>query len=88
MPTDSSDAAEKEKQRVIAWAHQTISYCLAVYNVEAARTGATSPTQALSLAHDFWDRAVNECGLKPEPGHVELMCARIVLDWCAGYRSK
>jgi hypothetical protein len=88
MPARSSDAFEAEKKRVIGWAHQTIRYCLAVYGLEAGKAPGSSSTQALALAHDFWDRALNECGPKPEPAHVGLMCARIVLDWCAGYRAK
>jgi hypothetical protein len=88
MSVGSSGVFEKEKERVIAWAHETLRYCLTVYGLEARRKGAPSPTQALSLAHDLWDRAVKESGVKPDPEHVGLMCARIVLDWCAGYRSK
>jgi hypothetical protein len=88
MSVNSSNDLEKEKERVIGWSHETLRYCLTVYGLEAGRKGEPAPTQALSLAHDLWDRAVKESGEKPDPEHVGLMCARIVLDWCAGYRAK
>jgi hypothetical protein len=85
-PTDSS--ADEEKRLVIGWAHDTIRYCLAVYGSDGKRPQPASPTSALALAHELWDRADAECGAHAAPGHVGLMCARIVLDWCALYRDK
>jgi hypothetical protein len=71
----------------ISWAHQTIRLCVAVYNLDNNRAAPNS-AEALALTHDLWDRAVAESGKNAKPGHVDLMFARIVLDWCATFRAK
>jgi hypothetical protein len=78
------DRQQPGKEASIAWAHQTIRYCLMVYARDAGK-GEPSQTAALALAHDLWDKAVSESG--QHPADTALIYARLVLDWCALYRS-
>jgi hypothetical protein len=85
MPATHSSGPTKIHDQLISWAHQTIRFCLAVYAHEATK-GEPTQTAALGLAHDLWDKAQEvSSGNRDDIG---LIYARIVLDWCALYRSK
>jgi hypothetical protein len=78
----------ESKSQYIDWAHQTIRYCFLAYGRSKSRGGPeAAPTEALAIAHDFWEKAIEESG-STIPSEVAPRFIARVLEWCAAYGSR
>jgi hypothetical protein len=89
MPADPRELTTPDtKEHYLAWAHQTIRYCFFAFGQAKSRGGpAAAPTEALAIAHDFWESAVEESG-STIASEVAPVFIAMVLEWCAAYRTR
>jgi hypothetical protein len=78
----------ESKSQFIDWAHQTIRYCFLAYGQCKSRGGPeAAPTEALAIAHDFWEKAIEESG-STIANEVAPRFIANVLKWCASYGTR